>query len=217
MVRLFRRRLAVAVVCVGAACASVSGGRHRACLTRCSTAGSDPSRRTWALAEDLSHIEKLQRAYGYYVDTGMWEDVSELFTENAVANYPAGVFVGQTSIREHLYMNVGGGKVGDIGLGNGRLYDHMNIQPVVHNRCRRPHGQGSLACLPPCSAAPAAQPPGPRVCMRCNTPKKNGVWKISKLDYYSGFGAPYKSGWAAPAAASSAPPPRRELAPPGRR
>jgi len=29
---------------------------------------------------------------------------------------PAGVFVGRDSIRQHLYMNVGGGKVGDIGM-----------------------------------------------------------------------------------------------------
>ncbi len=31
------------------------------------------------LAEDFSHIEKLQRAYGYYVDKGLWEDLSQLF------------------------------------------------------------------------------------------------------------------------------------------
>ncbi|MGH8260824.1 MAG: nuclear transport factor 2 family protein, partial [Steroidobacteraceae bacterium] len=28
--------------------------------------------------------------------------------------------------------------------------------------------------------------------------KDHGVWKIHKLDYYSGFGAPYQTGWAAP-------------------
>jgi acetyl esterase/lipase len=33
--------------------------------------------------------------------------------------------------------------------------------------------------------------------------KENGTWKISKLDYYSGFGAPYKTGWAAPPAAAA--------------
>ena len=34
--------------------------------------------------------------------------------------------------------------------------------------------------------------------------KDNGVWKISKLDYYSGFGAPYATGWSAPAATPAA-------------
>jgi hypothetical protein len=60
-------------------------------------------------AEDVSAIKRLQRAYGYYLDKGMWEDLGDLFAEDAVANYPAGVYIGKTSIRRHLYMNVGGG------------------------------------------------------------------------------------------------------------
>ena len=56
-------------------------------------------------AEDLSAIKRLQRAYSYYVDKGMWEDVADLYTDDAVANYPAGVFIGKDSIRAHLYMN----------------------------------------------------------------------------------------------------------------
>src|SRR5450755_3673232 len=82
--------------------------------------------------EDVHAIKKLQRAYSFYVDKGLWEDVADLFTDDAVANYPAGVYIGKPSIREHLYMNVGGGQVGDLGLREGRLYNHMNLQPVVH-------------------------------------------------------------------------------------
>ena len=49
-------------------------------------------------AEDLQAIKRLQRIYGYYVDKGMWEDLGSFFTEDAVANYPAGIFVGHDSI-----------------------------------------------------------------------------------------------------------------------
>jgi acetyl esterase/lipase len=187
------------------------------------------------LAEDFSRIEKLQRAYGYYVDKGLWEDLSQLFTENAVANYPAGVFVGRQSIREHLYMNVGGHQVGDIGLGNGRLYDHMNIQPVVHIDAggTTAHGRWRAFAL---FGSPGGEATWAEGVYEMQYTKENGVWKISKLDYYSGFGASYKTGWAAPSAAaapvagavSSAPssaassepasapaaPPRRQLAHP---
>src|SRR5690606_10714149 len=83
-------------------------------------------------AESVSAIKRLQRAYGYYLDKGMWADLAELFTEDAVANYPAGVYIGKESLTRHLYMNVGGGEMGEIGLGDGRLYNHMNLQPVVH-------------------------------------------------------------------------------------
>ncbi|MEP6963171.1 MAG: nuclear transport factor 2 family protein, partial [Acidobacteriota bacterium] len=81
------------------------------------------------LGEDARAIKKLQRAYSYYVDKGMWEDVANLFTDDAVGNYPAGTFIGKASLREHLYKNVGSG---DIGLGDGRIYNHMNLQPVIH-------------------------------------------------------------------------------------
>ena len=83
-------------------------------------------------AEDVAAIKRLQRQYGYYVDKGMWEDLADLYTDDAVANYPAGTYVGHDSIRKHLYMNVGGGQVGEIGLADNRIYNHMNIQPVVH-------------------------------------------------------------------------------------
>jgi hypothetical protein len=177
------------------------------------------------LAEDLSQIEKLQRAYGYYVDKGMWEDLSELFTENAVANYPAGVFVGHKSIREHLYMNVGGHQVGDIGLGNGRLYDHMNIQPVVHIDAggTTAHGRWRAFAM---FGAPGGGATWAEGVYEMQYTKENGVWKINKLDYYSGFGAPYKTGWATPPTAAPGAPgassvpaapaarPRRKLAHP---
>lgn len=85
-------------------------------------------------AEDLSAVKKLQKAYGYYLDKGMWTDLAEFFADDAVANYPAGVFIGKDCIRRHLYLNVGGVQMGEVGLGDGRLYNHMNIQPVVHLR-----------------------------------------------------------------------------------
>jgi hypothetical protein len=56
-------------------------------------------------AEDVSALKKLQRIYGYYLDKGMWEDLSELYTDDAVTNYPAGVYIGKDSIRKHLYMS----------------------------------------------------------------------------------------------------------------
>ena len=80
-----------------------------------------------AAAEDVAAIKRLQRQYGYYVDKGMWEDVADLYAENAVANYPAGTYIGHDSIRKHLYMNVGGGQVGENGLVDNRLYNHINI------------------------------------------------------------------------------------------
>ncbi len=176
-------------------------------------------------AEDLRAIKKLQRTYGYYLDKGMWTDLAEYFTDDAVANYPAGVYIGKASIREHLYRNVGNVPMGQVGLGDNRLYNHMNIQPVVHldpggrtakGRWRAFAYFGSLNGSATWAEGVYAM----------TYAKDNGVWKIKTLDYHAGFGSPYQTGWGAtpppatpPIAAGGLPvapvvPPRRQLAHP---
>jgi len=176
-----------------------------------------------AAGEDLHAVKRLQRAYGYYVDKGLWEDVAQLFTEDAVANYPAGVFIGKPSIREHLYRNVGAGQSGAIGLPDGRLYNHMSIQPVVHLDPGGQTAKGRWRVLAMFGQLGSNAVWAEGV-YEMGYAKENGVWKIRTLDYYSGFGAPYRTGWVAPAAAqpagssstssSSAAPSQRTLAHP---
>jgi hypothetical protein len=148
--------------------------------------------------EDIRAIKKLQRAYGYYVDKGLWEDLAKLFTEDAVANYPAGTFIGRASIREHLYMNVGGHNIGDLGLGDGRLYDHMNIQPVVHllPDGKTAKGRWRAFAMFGTFGGPAVWAEG---IYEMTYVKEKGTWKIQRLDYFGEFGAPYQTGWTTPA------------------
>jgi triacylglycerol lipase len=174
-------------------------------------------------AEDLRAIKRLQRTYGYYLDKGMWTDLAEYFTDDAVANYPAGVFVGKKSIREHLYLNVGNVKLGEVGLGNKRLYNHMNIQPVVHLDPGGQTAKGRWRALAFFGSYGGPAGTWAEGVYEMQYAKHNGVWKISKLDYHSGFGASYATGWgyiappaAGPAAAAAAPASRarRQLAHP---
>ncbi|HEY4215296.1 MAG TPA: nuclear transport factor 2 family protein [Steroidobacteraceae bacterium] len=160
-------------------------------------------------AEDVRAIEKLQRAYGYYVDKGMWEDVAALFTEDAVANYPAGVYVGHASIRQHLFENVGGRKMGDLGLGDGRLYNHMQIQPVVHLDPGGKTAKGRWRAFAMFGSFGGSATWAEGV-YEFTYAKDHGVWKIRTLDYYSGFGAPYQTGWV-PQPPRSEPPGGRKL------
>ncbi len=164
-------------------------------------------------AEDIRAIDKLQRAYGYYVDKGMWEDVAALFTDDAVANYPAGIYVGKTSIREHLFMNVGGGKLGDIGLGDGRLYNHMQVQPVVHLDPGGRTAKGRWRALAMFGSYGGGATWAEGV-YEIGYEKDHGTWKIRTLDYYSGFGASYQTGWVPPQTPRTGPPGGRKLAHP---
>jgi hypothetical protein len=46
--------------------------------------------------EDVNAIEKLNRAYGYYVDKGLWDQVVDLFAENSSVEIEAsGVYLGK--------------------------------------------------------------------------------------------------------------------------
>jgi acetyl esterase/lipase len=156
-------------------------------------------------AEDIQAIKNLQAAYGYYVGSGMWADLADLFTQDAVANYPAGVFIGYKSIREHLFLNVGGKKkLGELGLGYGRLYDHVSTEPVIHldPGGRTARGRWHAIAMFGSYGGFAVWAEG---VYEMQYRKVHGVWKISKLDYYDGFGAPYATGWAAP-------PPRKPAA-----
>ena len=157
-------------------------------------------------AEDISALKRLQREYGYYVDKGMWEDVADLYADDAVANYPAGTYIGKPSIRKHLYMNVGGGQVGDNGLPDNRIYNHMNIQPVVHLDPGGQTAKGRWRAFAMFGSFGGGATWAEGV-YEMTYAKEHGVWKIKNLDYHSGFGAPYATGWVPPprpAAASGA-------------
>jgi acetyl esterase/lipase len=158
-------------------------------------------------AEDIAAIKRLQRQYGYYVDKGMWEDVADLFTDDAVANYPAGTYVGYDSIRKHLYMNVGGGQVGDNGLVDNRLYNHLNIQPVVHLDPGGQTAKGRWRAFAMFGTFGGGATWAEGI-YEMTYAKIDGVWKIRTLDYHSGFGAPYATGWVPPEPAAAGATPR---------
>jgi acetyl esterase/lipase len=163
-------------------------------------------------AEDVAAIKRLQRQYGYYVDKGMWEDVADLYTNDAVANYPAGTYIGHDSIRKHLYMNVGGGQVGENGLVENRIYNHINMQPVVHLDPGGQTAKGRWRAFAMFGSFGGGATWAEGV-YEMTYAKVDGVWKIQNLDYHSGFGAPYSTGWVPPepAAAGAAPRGARNL------
>jgi hypothetical protein len=153
-------------------------------------------------AEDVAAIKRLQRTYGFYLDRGLWEDLTDLFTEDAVGIYPAGVFIGRDSLRPHFLENNGRGY---LGFEEGRLGNHMVMQPVIsvdpggttaHGRWR------ALAQLGQYGESASWAGGVYEIDYR----KEDGVWKIARLEYFSTFGAPYDRGWVG-SAPGEAPPP----------
>ena len=80
--------------------------------------------------EDVAAVKRLQRAYGYYIDKGFWDEAADLFAADATFETGVdGVYVGQDSIRA-LIVAQGGGNPGP-GLPFGQYNHRMQLQPVV--------------------------------------------------------------------------------------
>ena len=142
--------------------------------------------------QDANDIKRLQRAYGYYLDKGMWDDLADLFAADATAEYDQeGVHVGQDKIRAFLR------KLGNdrIGLVEGQINNHMILQPVVHVALDGMTAKARWRALIQTGQfkKEARWGEGP---YEIEYVKDGGVWKIRKLHWYRTFDAPYEGGWA---------------------
>lgn len=144
------------------------------------------------LVADANDIKRLQRAYGFYWDKGMWDDVADLFTADATARYAdEGVYVGQPAIRRHLH-ELGHGR---IGLAFGEMHNRMILQPVVHVAADGMTARARWRALIQSGQFKQSATWGEgtyEVVYR----KEHTIWKIGELRWYPAFLAPYKGGWA---------------------
>jgi hypothetical protein len=145
-------------------------------------------------AEDVRSIRKLQRAYGYYADRGLWNELADLFADDAVANYPSGGFDGNASIRAMFVQNLGQGKQG---LAEGRIYNHTILQPVVDLAPDGSTATGRWRVLGMLGRFPGSATWADSL-YRFDYVKRNGQWKIKELTAYAGSGGGYADGWVAP-------------------
>jgi hypothetical protein len=145
-------------------------------------------------AEDVSALKKLQRAYGYYADRGLWEDLADLFADDAVANYPSGGFDGNASIRAMFVQNLGQGKPG---LAEGRIYNHTILQPVIDLAPDGATATGRWRVLGMLGRLGASASWADSL-YRFDYVKKDGHWKIKTLIAYAGSGGGYDQGWTPP-------------------
>jgi len=135
--------------------------------------------------QDLTDVEIVQHAYGYYVDKAQWRSLSELFDDDATLEIGGkGVFTGKARVFE--YMTVG---LGPIGPRNGSLIDHQQFQ------CLPTIMEDGVNARARCIAFVMSSGGWGHVYYEDTYVKEDGVWKLKKLhgpfNMYSG----YKLGW----------------------
>ncbi len=150
--------------------------------------------------EDINAIKRLQRAYGYYVDEGQWDDVADLFTADGRIELGLdGVYIGRDRVRQYL-RTLGNGKNG---LQAGQLNEHFQLMPVVTLSAdgTRARGTWRAVILGGQLGGPALWGEGP---YENEYVKENGVWKLKSVHWFQTVLSPYEGGWAKHADANGA-------------
>jgi hypothetical protein len=142
--------------------------------------------------KDANDIKRLQRAYGYYVSEALWDEVVNLFADNATLEMARdGVYIGKERIRAYYYA-LGNGQQG---LREGQLNEQMQLMPVVtlgEDGMSAKARWRNLMLLGE-HGVNAFWGEGP---FENEYIKENGVWKISKLWWQQAILVPYAGGWA---------------------
>lgn len=80
-------------------------------------------------ASALREIKRLQYTFNQYLDVGMWNELADLVTANATADFGAAKAKGKAELRKH-YMDEAGRTAN--GLAGGQLNTHLIMQPIVN-------------------------------------------------------------------------------------
>lgn len=142
--------------------------------------------------EGTRAIMNLQRAFGFYVDRGLWHDAAQLFAADGTIELGVdGVYAGPARIEEYLRRLHGGQE----GLIYGQLNEWVTLQPAIvvaddaRSATARWRDLGMLGQY----HQHAEWRDG---IYENRYVREDGVWKISALHLYVNFVAPYAQGWA---------------------
>ena len=150
-------------------------------------------------AEDVEAINKLTRAYGYYLDKALWDEVLPLFTEDCSIEISAlGVYVGQkqAAVLFKEFLGKGPAKSNQNGLEPGYLYNHFILQGIVDVDADGVNASGRWRCFMQLAqfGVRAAWGEGPyEIRYRKG---QDGIWRIHKLHFYRTYHTPFEEGWA---------------------
>jgi hypothetical protein len=143
-------------------------------------------------AEAIRAVKRLQRAYGHYVEFGLWRDLSDLFAQTGVDIYPPGN--GIEGIGKPFLPGI---DTGNLGLPQGTFYPHIMMQPVVtlEPDGKSAKGRWQVFAMLGVYGETATWAGG---VYENEFVLENGIWKIKNIHYYSRYSGLYdQPGWTA--------------------
>ena len=154
--------------------------------------------------EDTHAVRTLHFKYGYYLDACLYDDVVELFAEDAELKFLNGIYRGKASVRrlycDWLRQLWTEGRNGPV---HGLLYDHLILQDIVDVAPDRKTAKGRFRALMMGGfheSVPMGDRPMPRQSWEAGVyenlyAKEDGVWKFKRFDYNMLWQADYLKGW----------------------
>jgi hypothetical protein len=149
--------------------------------------------------EDTEEIKKLQRAYGFYLEHWMAEDIIDCFAdgEDTELLVAAGHYVGKESIRDFFHHGKKGIEVRKADNGE-FLHQVMQLSGIVHvapdGRTAKGRWYGFGANAFPAEGG-KVNPGWMNGVYEVDYIKQDGRWRMKKVHWCMTFHCPYTVGW----------------------
>ena len=144
--------------------------------------------------QDIEDIKNLQKAYGYYLEFWMWDEVIDCFSDapGVTLKLYEGTYIGKDSIRKYFEL--------DRQVNPEKLHQVMQIAGIVHVN---PDGQRGYGRWYSFGANAIPQEDGVRQYFMNGIyeneyVKENGIWKFMKVEYSMTYAAAPDTGWVNP-------------------
>ena len=138
-------------------------------------------------ADDYRDLVNLQGAYGYYVDKGLWDQAADLFAADGTLEIAGrGVYLGRERVRAYLRHLPP--------YGHGTLYNHMQLQPVLHIDSEAGTAKGRWRTLMMVGRLGHEGRWGEATYENTYI-REDGRWRIASLHGVVNFYAEYDEGW----------------------
>jgi hypothetical protein len=143
--------------------------------------------------EGVRAVKNLQRAFGYYVDRGLWGEAADLFADDGTIEIGLdGVYLGKARIREYLKRLHGGQE----GLVYGQLNEWVTLQPAIRMAADGRSATGRWRDLGMLGQYKKHAEWRDGTYENTYERGADGIWRIKTLHLYVNFVAPYAKGWA---------------------
>jgi hypothetical protein len=142
-------------------------------------------------AESVRAVKRLQAAYAQYAQAGLWNEMAQLFSDNAEVIYGADRVQGRDAAGAYFLNKLGGGVQG---MPPGALLAKMIVRPVVTLSQDGATAQGRWSEFST-SGRLGAHAEWAGGIHENDYVKERGVWKIARLHYHVQYAGSYDAGW----------------------